>query len=91
MAAVRNITKDVLALFRPDAPPAEAGDEVTVADENFAGRAWPKSTWALVKKPGKGYRDASTDDAYLFLPADAGEPPATAAADAADKSEENPS
>jgi hypothetical protein len=88
MAVVRNVTKDVLALFRPDAPPVQPDDSVEIRDENFAGRAWPKSTWTLVKKPGKGYRDASTDDAHLFLPADAGEPAPDAAAEAAADTEE---
>ena len=88
MAVLRNNTSDVLALFRPDAPPIKPGDEITVSDENFAGRAWPKSTWSLVKKPGKGYTDASADDAYLFLPADAGEPAESKAADVADTAEE---
>lgn len=87
MAAVRNITNDVLALFRPDAPPVQPGDEITVSDERFADRAWPKSTWALTKKPGKGYTDASTEDAHLFLSADA-ETPAGDPADATDTAEE---
>lgn len=76
MAVVRNISNDNLALFRQDAPLSRAGDEITVSDENFAGRAWPKSTWELVKKPVKArYKDASTEDAHIFLPADADEAP----------------
>ena len=67
MAVVRNITSDKLALFHADAPPIDPGDEVTISDEVFAERAWPKSTWALVKKPGKGFKDASPEDAYVFV------------------------
>lgn len=67
MATVKNITPDTKALFRADAPPVQPGDEVDVRDERFVGRAWPKSTWALVKKPAKPYVDASTDDAHLFI------------------------
>lgn len=78
MATVKNITPDVLALFRADAPPVQPGDEVEVRDENFVGRAWPKSTWVVVKKPGKPYLDASTEDAYLFVEP---EPEAPAEAD----------
>ena len=66
MAEVRNITGDVLSLFSADAPPVQPGDTVTVSDERFADRAWPKSTWEVVSKP-KGYIDASVDDAYLFV------------------------
>lgn len=74
MAVVRNITQDVLSLFRPDAVPVRPGKEVEVVDADFAGRAWPKSTWALVKKPvGKGFVDVSIEDAYVFLPASADE------------------
>lgn len=74
MAVVQNITSDTLALFRPDAPPVQPKDKVTVSDENFVGRAWPKSTWKLVEPPkGKGYTDASTEDAHIFLAADSGE------------------
>lgn len=69
MATVRNITSDVLSLFRADAPPVQPGDEIKVRDENFVGRAWPKSTWELVEPP-EGYDDVSTDDAYLFLVTD---------------------
>lgn len=76
MAVVRNTTTDTLSIGRPDAPPVAAGDEATVSDARFAGTAWPKSTWALVKKPGKGYTEASTDDAHLFFPAEAVESPA---------------
>lgn len=66
MAVVKNITPGVLSLFSTDAPPTQPDDEITVSDENFADRAWPKSTWSLVKKPGKGYIDVSPDDAYVF-------------------------
>lgn len=79
MATVKNITPDVLALFRADAPPVQPGDSIEVRDENFADRAWPKSTWALVKAPAKPYVDASTDDAHLFtLPAVEADPEETA-------------
>jgi hypothetical protein len=67
VAEVKNITKDELSLFRADAPPVQPGDTVTVKDENFVGRAWPMSTWALVKKPGRDYVDVSTDDAHVFI------------------------
>lgn len=76
MAVVRNITPDVLSLFRVDAPPIQPGDEVTVKDENFVGRAWPKATWALKTKPAKQYADVSTDDAFLFIEPEATEAPA---------------
>lgn len=67
MAAIRNITKDTLSLFRADAPPIEPGDEVTLRDENFVDRAWPKSTWDLVTAPElDGYVDHSNDEAWLF-------------------------
>ena len=69
MAVVKNKTNDVLALFRSDAPPIDPGGEVTVRDENFVDRAWPKETWELVEAPGDGYVDESTDDAHLFVPA----------------------
>ena len=68
MAVVRNITKDALSLFTPEAPPVRAGKETDVPDADFVNRAWPKSTWALVKKPGKDYTDASVEDAYVFVP-----------------------
>lgn len=68
MAIVKNKTGDVLTLFRPDAPPVDAGGEVTLSDETFAGRAWPTSTWELVKPPGTGYVDKSTKDAHLYVP-----------------------
>lgn len=67
MATVRNKTDDVLTLFRPDAPPVDAGGEITLSDETFVGRAWPTSTWELVEKP-KDYQDESTDEAYLYVP-----------------------
>lgn len=67
MAKVKNITGDVLSLFRADAPPVQPGDEVTVRDENFVGRAWPTSTWVLVEPPVlDGCVDQSTDDAILW-------------------------
>ncbi|WP_028657104.1 hypothetical protein [Nocardioides sp. J54] len=67
MARVRNVTGDTLSLFRTDAPPVAPGDEVTVRDENFVDRAWPKSTWELVEPPAlEGYVDASTDEAHLW-------------------------
>jgi hypothetical protein len=76
VAEVKNITKDELSLFRADAPPVQPGDTVTVKDENFVGRAWPKSTWALVKKPGKPYvEDTSVSDAYVFNEPEANEAP----------------
>lgn len=68
MAVVRNITPDVLSLFRADAPPVQPGDDVTVKDENFVGRAWPKATWEVVTPP-EGYVDDDTEDAYVFVPA----------------------
>jgi hypothetical protein len=67
VATVKNITPNVLAIGHKQAPPVQPGDEVDVRDENFVDRAWPKSTWALVKKPGKPYVDASLDDAHLFV------------------------
>jgi hypothetical protein len=66
VAVVRNKTDDVLTLFRADAPPVDAGGEVTVSDANFVGRAWPTSTWELVEAP-EGYDDASTDEAHLYV------------------------
>ncbi len=66
MAVVRNKTPDVLTLFRPDAPPVDAGSEVTVSDANFVGRAWPTSTWELVEPP-EGYTDESTDEAHIYV------------------------
>jgi len=69
VAKVKNISPDRLSLFRPDAPPIDAGDEVTVSDANFIGRAWPMSTWELVEPPLStgGYVDQSTDDAHLWV------------------------
>ena len=67
MAVVKNRTADTLALFSPDAPPVDPGGEVTVSDERFAERAWPKETWDLVTPP-EGYVDESTEDAHLFVP-----------------------
>jgi hypothetical protein len=66
VAVVRNKTEDTLTLFQPDAPPVDPGGEVTIADERFVERAWPTSTWDVVEKP-KGYVDASTDDAHLWI------------------------
>lgn len=68
MAVVRNITPDALSVFRSDAPPCAPGDEVTIKDENFVGRAWPKATWEVVTPP-EGYVDDDTEDAYVFVPA----------------------
>lgn len=67
MAKVKNITGDTLSLFRADAPPVDPGGVVTVRDENFVGRAWPKSTWEVVSAPElDGYTDLSTDEAWLW-------------------------
>lgn len=65
MAVVRNKTPDDLSLLNGASVKADA--ELDVPDETFVDRAWPKSTWAIVKKPGKDFVDASTDDAYLFV------------------------
>jgi hypothetical protein len=68
VATVKNITPNVLALFRADAPPIQPGDEVEVRDENFVDRAWPKSTWELIVPPSlEGYADDDTDDAYCWV------------------------
>lgn len=67
MAVVKNITHDVLSLGTPDGAQVRGGKPVEVPDEEFVGRAWPKSTWELVKKPGKGYTDASIEDAHVFV------------------------
>ena len=68
MAVIKNITTDVLHLFHADAPPIDAGDEVTVSDERFVDRAWPKSTWELVEPPIlAGYIDRSLEDAYVYV------------------------
>jgi hypothetical protein len=67
MATVKNVTPDALSIGSVSAPPVNPGDEVEIRDENFVGKAWPKSTWDLVKKPGKPYVDASTEDAHLFI------------------------
>lgn len=67
MAVIRNTTNDTLSLFRADAPPIDPGDEITVRDENFVDRAWPKSTWELIEAPQlDGYADYSTDEAWLY-------------------------
>lgn len=77
MAEVKNITTDELSLFRADSPPVKPGDTVTVKDENFVGRAWPKATWALIKKPAKPYvEDTSVTDAYVYTEPEAPEAPA---------------
>jgi hypothetical protein len=73
VAVVKNKTPDTLTLFRADAPPVDPGGEVTVRDEVFVGRAWPTETWDLVTPP-EGCEDASTDEAHLFLPAEAPAP-----------------
>jgi hypothetical protein len=83
VAVLRNISGESLALGRPDALPIKAGDEITVENERFAGTAWPKSTWELVTKPGKGYVDRSPEDAYVFVTKD------EADADAETPDEEN--
>jgi hypothetical protein len=68
MAKVKNISGDALSLFRADAPPVRPGDVVTVRDENFVDRAWPRATWELVEAPElDGYEDDDTDDAYVFV------------------------
>jgi hypothetical protein len=71
VAVVKNITDEALSLL--DGRSVEAGAEADIPNEQFADRAWPTSTWALVKKPGKGFHDHSVDDAIVFLPADADE------------------
>jgi len=86
MAVVRNKTDEVLALFRPDAPPVDAGGEVTLRDGIFVGRAWPTSTWELVEPPGSDFVDASTDEAILYLPAPEPEPRKRAAKKKGDSS-----
>jgi hypothetical protein len=78
VAVVKNKTPDTLTLFRSDAPPVDPGGEVTVRDEVFVGRAWPTETWDLVTPP-EGCEDASTDEAHLFLPAEAPAPKKRAA------------
>jgi hypothetical protein len=68
VATVKNITDDVRSIGDPYAPPVSPGDEVTIADERFVDRAWPKSTWALVEPPKlAGYSDDDTDDAHCFV------------------------
>lgn len=67
MAVVKNLTPDTLALFRPDAPPVDPGDEVTVRDAIVVGRAWPRQTWEFVTPP-EGHTDVGPDDAYVFEP-----------------------
>jgi len=70
VAVIRNITPDRLTLFRTDAPPVDAGDEVTISDANFVGRAWPTSTWEVVEPPAAPYIDQSTDEAHLWAEPD---------------------
>jgi len=77
VAVVQNITGEKLSLWHAGSPPVDADDKVTIPDEQFVDRAWPKSVWKLVTKP-KGYADASLDDAYVFLSAPADEDPAPA-------------
>lgn len=67
MAVLRNRTTNRLSLFRPDAPPIEAGGEVTVRDERVVGRTWPRVTWEFIEPP-EGYDDVGPADAYLFTP-----------------------
>ncbi|WP_418063953.1 hypothetical protein [Pimelobacter simplex] len=75
MAVIRNTTADARSLFHMDAPPVNPGDEVTVRDENFVDRAWPKSTWDLVEPPEiEGYVDQSTEEAWLYVAAPFEEP-----------------
>lgn len=67
MAVVRNITKDALVLSLPGFPTVGPNKEAEIPDADFVDRAWPTSTWKLVKKPsGKGVTDVSTDDALVF-------------------------
>lgn len=65
MAVVQNKTDDTLTLY--DGRTVKKGDLVDVDDVEFVDRAWPKSTWSLAKKPAKGFVDASTDDAVVFV------------------------
>ena len=69
MAVLENITPDTLAVAAPGSPgkAVPPGGHLEVADADFADRAWPTSTWRLVKKPGKDYLDASLDDAVLYV------------------------
>lgn len=79
MAVVRNKTGDELSLQIPGSPSVRPGKEIDVPDADFAGRAWPKSVWQIARKPSaKKFTDASVDDAYIFLPADAAEDAPTA-------------
>lgn len=71
MAKIKNVTRDVLSLFRADAPPVAPGDTITVRDENFVDRAWPTSTWELVEAPVledelSEHADLSTEEAWLW-------------------------
>ena len=71
MAVIKNVSGETLSLFRPDAPPVDADGEITVRDENFVDRAWPKDTWELVTPPEiNGYSDASIEDAWLWRPSE---------------------
>ena len=89
MAKIKNITGDTLSLFRADAPPIQPGDEVTVRDENFVGRAWPTSTWEVVEPPTlDGYVDQSTDEAHLWAEPEAEEVPEAKPARARAKKED---
>ena len=65
MAVVRNNTDDVRSLSNGQS--VGPNKEIAVDDALFVDRAWPKSTWAVVKKPGKDFIDASTEDAHLFV------------------------
>lgn len=65
MAVLRNITDDALVLSTPGAPQVGPKKELDVPDADFVNRAWPTSTWKLVKKPTKG-RDVSLEDAIVF-------------------------
>lgn len=73
MAVLKNITADERSLFRVEGQVVKPGDSVEIPDEEAANRAWPKSTWEVLKKPGKDYVDKSLDDAHLFVPKSAPE------------------
>lgn len=75
MAVVRNITDEALTLS--SGLTVGPGKEETIPDAEFVDRAWPKSTWALVRKPGKGYTDASPEDAFAFTSAETTDSTAT--------------
>lgn len=71
MAVIRNISGEVLTLFRADAPPVEPGDSITVRDEVFIDRAWPSSTWEVVTPPQvDGFEQVAVEDAHLWAEPD---------------------